>query len=43
VRRNKEGEFKKEVDVGRSLSADKKRTAKTKVKKGQGDRGDVAK
>jgi hypothetical protein len=41
VRRNKKGEFKKEVSVGRSLAADKKRTAKTKVKKGQGDRGDV--
>jgi hypothetical protein len=41
VRRNKEGEFKKEVKVGRSLAADRKRTAKTKVKKGQGDRGDV--
>jgi hypothetical protein len=41
VRRNKKGEFKKEVKVGRSLAADKKRTAKTKVKKGQGDRGDV--
>jgi hypothetical protein len=41
VRRNKKGEFKKEVDVGRSLSADRRRTAKTKVKKGQGDRGDV--
>jgi hypothetical protein len=43
VRRNKKGEFKKEVSVGRSLAADRKRTAKTKVKKGQGDRGDVAK
>jgi hypothetical protein len=43
VRRNKKGEFKKEVKVGRSLAADRKRTAKTKVKKGQGDRGDVAK
>lgn len=43
VRRNKKGEFKKEVSVGRSLSADRKRTARTKVKKGQGDRGDVAK
>ncbi len=41
VRRNKQGEFKKEVNVGRSLSADRKRTAKTKVKKGQGDRGDT--
>lgn len=43
VRRNKKGEFKKEVSVGRSLAAERKRTAKTKVKKGQGDRGDVAK
>lgn len=43
VRRNKKGEFKKEVSVGRSLAADRKRTSKTKVKKGQGDRGDVAK
>ena len=41
VRRNKEGEFKKQVDVGRSLSADRRSVAKTKVKKGQGDRGDV--
>ena len=43
VRRNKQGEFKKQVSAGRSLSADRKRKAKTKVKKGQGDRGDVAK
>ena len=41
VRRNKKGEFKKQVTVGKSLAADRKRTAKTKVKKGQGDRGDV--
>jgi hypothetical protein len=41
VRRNKQGEFKKEVDIGRSLSADKRQKAKTKVAKGQGDRGDV--
>lgn len=41
VRRNKKGEFKKEVDVGRSLAADRRSNAKTKVKKGQGDRGDV--
>jgi hypothetical protein len=41
LRRNKEGEFKKQVKVGRSLAADRKRMAKTKVKKGQGDRGDV--
>jgi hypothetical protein len=41
VRRNKKGEFKKEVSVGSSLAADRKRKAKTKVPKGQGDRGDV--
>jgi hypothetical protein len=41
VRRNKQGEFKKEVAVGRSLSADNRRKAKTKVPKGQGDRGEV--
>jgi hypothetical protein len=41
VRRNKHGEFKKEVNVGRSLSVDRRRAAKTKVKKGQGDRGDT--
>jgi hypothetical protein len=43
ARRNKKGEFGKQVKVGRSLAADRKRNAKTKVKKGQGDRGDVAK
>lgn len=43
VRRNKEGEFKKQVSVGRSLAADRKRTARAKVEKGQGDRGDVKK
>ena len=41
LRRNKQGEFKKEVDIGRSLAADRRRTAKSKVGKGQGDRGDV--
>jgi hypothetical protein len=41
VRRNKAGQFKKEVNVGRSLSADRRRKAKTKVAKGQGDRGDA--
>jgi hypothetical protein len=41
VRRNTQGQFKKEVNVGRSLSADRKRSAKSKVKKGQGDRGDT--
>jgi hypothetical protein len=41
VRRNKQGQFKKQVSVGRSLAADRKRTASAKVEKGQGDRGDV--
>jgi len=41
ARRNKEGEFKKQVSVGRSLSADRRLTAKTEVPEGQGDRGDV--
>lgn len=43
ARRNKSGEFKKQVNVGRSLAADRRTTAKTKVPKGQGDRGDVSK
>jgi len=41
VRRNKAGQFKKEVNVGRSLATDRRRKAKTKVAKGQGDRGDA--
>jgi len=32
---------KKEVKVGRSIAADRRRKAKTKVDKGQGDRGDT--
>ena len=36
VRRNKAGQFKKEVNVGRSLAADRRRKAKTKVAKGPG-------
>ena len=41
VRRNAKGEFNKVVDVGKSLSYDKRTTAKKKVPKGQGDRGDT--
>jgi len=41
VRRDPHGQFKKEVSVGRSLAADRRRHAKTKVPKGQGDRGDT--
>jgi hypothetical protein len=40
--RRKKGRFtKKQVSVGRSLAADRRRKAKRKVKKGDGDRGDV--
>jgi hypothetical protein len=40
VRRGATGRFKESDDVGRSLSADRRRSAKTKAKRGQGDRGD---
>jgi hypothetical protein len=40
VRRNPKGQFKESDDVGRSLSADRRTKAKTKIKSGQGDRGD---
>ena len=44
VRRNKEGEFTtKQVDVDRSLAADRRRKSKTKVPKDQGDRGETGK
>ena len=41
VRRKADGTFGKTVDVGKSLSADRRTEAKTKVPKGQGDRGDT--
>ena len=40
VRRDRKGEFSKEVDVGRSLAADRRSKAETVVKKGEGDKGD---
>lgn len=40
VRRDAQGRFTESDDVGRSLAADRRRPAKTKAKKGQGDRGD---
>ena len=41
VRRDEEGRFTEDqVDVGKSLSQDQKRHAKTESKKGQGDHGD---
>ena len=41
VRRNRQGQFKKQVSVAHSLATDRRRRAKTKVPKGQGDRGDT--
>ena len=43
VRRDEKGQFKESDDVGRSLSQDVKKDAKTQVKSGQGDRGDQKK
>jgi hypothetical protein len=43
VRRDAQGRFKESDDVGRSLSQDRKRKAKTVAKAGYGDRGDRAK
>jgi hypothetical protein len=40
VRRGALGKFKESDDVGKSLTADRRKKAKTKVKSGQGDRGD---
>jgi hypothetical protein len=40
VRRDEGGRFDESDDVGRSLSQDRRKPAKTKVKSGQGDRGD---
>ena len=40
VRRNAAGQFKESDDVSKSLSRDTKQRAATKVKAGQGDRGD---
>ncbi|MBX4871537.1 hypothetical protein [Rhizobium bangladeshense] len=40
VRRDDNGRFTESADVGRSLSADKRRRAKNDAKPGAGDRGD---
>jgi hypothetical protein len=40
VRRDSKGQFKESDDQGKSLSADRRKSAKTTVKKGQGDKGD---
>lgn len=43
VRRDDQGRFKESDDVGRSLSQDVKKRAKTVVPPGQGDKGDQKK
>jgi hypothetical protein len=43
ARRDANGRFTSSDDVGRSLSQDRKKSAKTKVKPGYGDRGDQQK
>ena len=40
VRRGAVGKFKESDDVGRSLATDRRKKAKTKVRSGQGDKGD---
>jgi hypothetical protein len=40
VRRDEKGQFKESVDVGRSLSQDVRKKAKTEAKPGEGDKGD---
>lgn len=43
IRRNEKGQIIESDDVSKSLSQDVKKTAKTKVKPGQGDKGDQPK
>jgi hypothetical protein len=40
IRRDEKGRIKESDDVGRSLAQDVRRSAKTKVPAGQGDKGD---
>lgn len=40
VRRDEKGQFQESDDVGKSLAQDVRKSAKTKVKGGQGDKGD---
>ena len=43
IKRDEKGRIKESDDQGRSLSQDRKKSAKTKVKPGYGDRGDQQK
>ena len=40
VRRGRSGKFKESDDVGRSTASDRRKKAKTRVKRGYGDKGD---
>ena len=40
VRRDSHGRFKESDDVGHSLATDRRQHARTRSKKGEGDRGD---
>ena len=40
VRRDEQGQFSESDDVGKSLGQDRRQPAKTRSKKGEGDRGD---
>jgi hypothetical protein len=40
VRRSTKGRFKESDDVGKSLSTDRRKRARTKAPRGQGDKGD---
>jgi len=40
VRRDDQGQFKEVVDVGRSLTQDRRTEARNQSKNGEGDRGD---
>jgi hypothetical protein len=40
VRRDDQGKFTEQVDLGKSLAADRRRKAKRPASPGQGDRGD---
>jgi hypothetical protein len=41
VRRDEQGQFEEQDHAGRSFSRDSKSEAKSKVKKGEGDRGET--
>jgi hypothetical protein len=42
VRRDEQGKFEEQDETGRSLSRDRQVDAKSKVKKGDGDRGETS-